>query len=75
MLSIKKSAGQRTKPQYAENGFDRDRIIFDMIPAAIFFTVLVSAISTFEFVKTIMEMKRERQVMKAIKAEAGGFGV
>ena len=39
--------------------------------------VFISAVFTFDFTRTILDLKRDRAELKAIrlKAEAGGFGV
>jgi len=42
----------------------------------ILFTVFVSVVFTFDFARTILELKRERAELKTrLKTEAGGFGV
>lgn len=46
-----------------------------MTIATIFFATLISVMFTFDFVKMIIEMQRDRIAMKSIKREAGGFGV
>ena len=46
-----------------------------MTIAMIFFATLISVMFTFDFIKMIIEMRRDRVVMKSMKREAGGFGV
>ena len=46
-----------------------------MTMAMMFFASLITLMFTFDFVKMILEMRRDRIVMKSIKREAGGFGV
>ena len=40
-------------------------------------TIFISAVFTFDFARTILELKRDRAALKAVrlKTEAGGFGV
>ena len=48
-----------------------------MAALTILFTVLISTVFTFDFARTILELKRNRAELKAVKlkTEAGGFGV
>ena len=48
-----------------------------MATLTILFTVFISTVFTFDFVRTILELKRDRAALKAVKlkTEAGGFGV
>ncbi|MCF3638693.1 hypothetical protein LXM94_01740 [Rhizobium sp. TRM95111] len=36
---------------------------------------LIAVTFTYDFVRTIIELREERVAMKAVKREAGGFGV
>ncbi|MCJ8051829.1 hypothetical protein GB928_003410 [Shinella curvata] len=48
-----------------------------MVGLTILFTVFISVVFTFDFTRTILDLKRDRAVLKAtkLKTEAGGFGV
>ncbi|GAA4179462.1 MULTISPECIES: hypothetical protein [Shinella] len=48
-----------------------------MAALTIFFTIFISTVFTFDFVRTILELKRDRAALKAarLKTQAGGFGV
>lgn len=48
-----------------------------MAALTVLFTIVISAVFTFDFARTILELKRDRAAMKAVKVktEAGGFGV
>lgn len=48
-----------------------------MAALTILITVFISTVFTFDFAHTILELKRDRAELKAVKlkAEAGGFGV
>ncbi|WP_411035496.1 hypothetical protein [Shinella sp. BYT-45] len=48
-----------------------------MAALTILFTVFISTVFTFDFARTILELKRDRAELKAarLKTEAGGFGV
>jgi hypothetical protein len=48
-----------------------------MAALTILFTVFISTVFTFDFARTILELKRDRAALKAVrlKTEAGGFGV
>jgi hypothetical protein len=48
-----------------------------MAALTILFTIFISVVFTFDFTRTILELKRDRAALKAVKmkTEAGGFGV
>lgn len=48
-----------------------------MAALTILFTVFISTVFTFDFARTIIELKRDRAALKVVKlkTEAGGFGV
>ena len=48
-----------------------------MAALIILFAVFISTVFTIDFAQTILELKRDRAQLKAVKlkAEAGGFGV
>lgn len=46
-----------------------------MVAVMILFTVLISVIFVMDFTKMILEIHRDREMMKSIKREAGGFSV
>lgn len=48
-----------------------------MASLIILFTVFISTVFIIDFVQTIIELKRDRAALKAVrlKSEAGGFGV
>jgi len=48
-----------------------------MAALTILFTVFISTVFTLDFARTILELKRDRAALKAVKlkSEAGGFGV
>lgn len=48
-----------------------------MAALTIFSTVLIATVFAFDFARTIVDIKRDRAALKAmrLKAEAGGFGV
>lgn len=48
-----------------------------MAALTILFTIFISVVFTFDFARTILDLKRDRAELKAarLKTEAGGFGV
>ncbi|MGQ3281355.1 MAG: hypothetical protein ACT6WE_33170, partial [Shinella sp.] len=48
-----------------------------MAALTILFTVFISTVFTFDFMRTIIDLKRDRAALKVVKlkTEAGGFGV
>ena len=48
-----------------------------MAALTILFTVFISVVFTFDFTRTILDLKRDRAALKAtrMKTQAGGFGV
>jgi len=48
-----------------------------MAALTILFTIFISVVFTFDFARTILDLKRDRAALKAtrLKTEAGGFGV
>ena len=48
-----------------------------MAALTILFSIFISVVFTFDFARTILDLKRDRAVLKAtkLKTEAGGFGV
>lgn len=48
-----------------------------MAALTIVFTLFISVVFTFDFARTILDLKRDRAALKAarLKTQAGGFGV
>lgn len=48
-----------------------------MAALTILFTLFISVVFIFDFTRTILELRRDRAELKAVKlkTEAGGFGV
>ena len=75
MRCAKKIARLHPRPPRAASGCaEVDNI---MAVLTIVSTIFISAVFTFDFARTILDLKRDRAELKAmkLKTKAGGFGV
>jgi len=75
MRCAKKIALSRPKPPHAASGCVEAGSIMAVL--TIVSTVFISAVFVFDFAHTILDLKRDRAQLKAVKlkTKAGGFGV